>query len=154
MNEGIIRICLRREDFRMSFTDVFPIVFTLTLVPLELFFFFTGAPLFILAGVIPVLLTVLSTLAGALICWAFHFEVGPNGLEWVTLLRTDHIPWTNVNTSRRVGFLGLDWLVIETSDSHSKLWLPLFVRRYHLLRDLLVTFGDPRWNWDQQLPQR
>lgn len=153
MIDSVMRICLRREDFRMEFGGVFQLIFGLTLVLTEAFFWLNGSPVYVMLTVLPLLLAVLSAIVSGLICLAFHFEVGPRGLDAYTLLNAEHIAWSDVRASRRVSFLGLDWLVIRTQDNRRPLWLPLFVNRYALLRELLITFSDPRCHWDETLPK-
>lgn len=151
--DGVVRICLRHEDFRMAFAGVFQLLLLLTLSITEVYFVLAGQPLFILLVVVPVVLSLLSLFASLAICWSFHFEVGPQGLDCFTLIGTEHVNWSDVKASRLVGFFGLEWLVIQTHDKRRALWLPLFVGRYALLRDLLITFSDPRCRWEDQLPK-
>ena len=151
--EGVVRICLRHEDFRMSFAGVFQLLLILTLSISEVYFVLIGQPLFVLLVTVPAILGLLTLVASIAICWSFHFEVGPQGLDCFTLVSSEHINWSDVKTSRLIGFLGLEWLVIQTSSQKRALWLPLFVGRYALLRDLLVTFSDPRCRWEEKLPK-
>jgi len=151
--DGVVRICLREEDFRMAFGDMFRLLFTLTLLITEVFFYsVVGFQPTVLFLMVPTVLVVLCGSASLLIRAAFHFAVGPEGLDCFSVSSSEHMDWSGVASIRRVSFLGLDWLVLRGQGQARTIWLPLFVGRYSVLRDLLVTFGDPRCRWDEQLP--
>lgn len=154
MHDPVIRICLREEDFRMAYSGIFRLVFTITLVLMEGFFLLLwGFNPVVTFVVIPGVLAILCGIASLVVCWGFHFVVGPDGVDYCTITQSHHLNWEGLKSSRQVGFLGLHWLVVTSCKTGREFWLPLFVGQYRLLRDLLLTFGDPRLNWEDQLPQ-
>lgn len=142
--EDFVRISFRHEEFRCLFSPPFTVVLVCVLFVSEAFFLLVGtASLQVLLLLLPLTVVLLCATAVGLMCLMFKFEVGPAGIQGYDFWSRKHcIDWGTVSRVRHVSLLGLDYLRLEIHDSRRILWVPLFVERYDLLRDLLSIYLD------------
>lgn len=153
--DDTIRISVRHEDFRVDLARPFIPVAIGALVASELFFILRGTSSLqmLLIGVpVAVMLTCGAILM--LMCLRYKFEVGPEGIDSFDFLRRVHrTPWDAVQSIQFFSLFGLDYLVVRVEGHRRALWIPLFVTRYELLRDLLVTYADASHRLADKLEQ-
>lgn len=153
-SNGIVRISVRTEDFHVDFGETFRMVFFAALFLVESFFLLTGnsTPL-LMVIILPTLVAVLCMTIVAPMVLRFKFEIGPEGIDCFDIwCRPHRTPWSAVQECRVIKFLGLAYLRVVVRDSRRAIWLPLFVRRYDLLRDLLISYAPAEHHLDIALP--
>ncbi|MFV0442114.1 MAG: hypothetical protein ACK5Q5_00935 [Planctomycetaceae bacterium] len=156
---GVIHRSVRTEEFSISFSEPFRIVFFGTLITLEAMCLSVGAAgeWWLLAGVIPAMTSVFSALSVAILVWRYRFSVGPEGIScydfWCQPLTTK---WDEMREISRIWLPGLAYLRINTDDRYRALWLPLFVAQEDELRELVALHAGPRHpltlRLDRELP--
>ncbi|MEW4490827.1 hypothetical protein AB1L42_22285 [Thalassoglobus sp. JC818] len=140
--DDIVRVSFRREDFRISFSQPFLLVFVVALLTTECVFVLNGEANFqLLAFVLPLLVTVLCTSAILLLKYRFPFQVSRDGIAcydfWCRPQRTS---WDAVSDCEIVTTAGLRYLKVRAKGNSRDIWIPLFVTRSATLRDLLSLY--------------
>jgi hypothetical protein len=123
----------------------------------------TSEAIFILPGhanpqtlflMIPALVLLLCGIFLLILFKRCHLDVGPEGIDCYHLWRgRQHTNWQDVHGARLFRFLGLDYLLLEIENRKRPLWLPLFVHRYDLFRDLFTTYAALAEDLEAELDQ-
>jgi hypothetical protein len=50
-------------------------------------------------------------------------------------------------------FFGLSYLLVRTAESRSPVWIPLFIERYELFRELMILYADATHELDRKLQE-
>lgn len=152
--DAAVRISFREEDFQIRFHEPFRLVFFCALAVSECFFFAAGEVSYLVALVIgPAAIAALCGTAVAAMSWRYRFEIGPEGIDcYDAWCRPHRTGWNSVTGFRYVNYFGVDYLLVHNRDSRA-IWLPLFVDRYDVLRDMLITYAGPKHALAEQLPE-
>lgn len=142
LNEECIHICFRKENFRVSFLEPFVIVFVAAMIVCEAFFVLMGnsSPQ-VLFVFVPVTVSSLCTIAILFLQSRYKFGLGPDGIECYDFwCRPSNAGWDEVQDIRLVRTAGLEYLQIFMNDRSQAIWIPLFVKRYSTLQQLMMTY--------------
>ena len=143
----VLHRSVRTEEFCISFSEPFRIVFLGTLLTLEGMCLSSGAAgeWWLLAGVLPVLSCLFSAASVAVMIWRYRFTVGPEGIAcydfWCRPMTTR---WEEMRGFRRIALPGIAYVRITTDDRFRALWLPLFVADLERLRNLVALQRGPQ----------
>ena len=153
--ENVIPLSFRREDFRVAMGRPFWPVCIGALLASEALQILPGtASLHVLVFVVPIAVIVLCALILMLMAMLYRVEVGPEGIHCYDVWsRPRHASWSTITRARMVRLFGLDYLVIHSQDRRRPLWIPMFVSRDHLFRDMLITYTDATHGLQQKLEQ-
>lgn len=155
LTDHTMRISLRREDFRVAIGRPFGLVAAGALILSETLFIVRGdSSPHVLLLVIPLAVLILCALLLALMSLRYHLDVGPHGIDCYELwMRPRHMNWDAVTRTRLLCVLGLEYLLIGVSNRWWPIWIPLFVQREKLLRDLLINYVDDAHPLKHQLDE-
>lgn len=154
LSEGVVRISFREEAFQVRFQEPFRMTFFLTVLVGEVFLLYSGSTSLIYPVLlVPLFAAVWCAVAILFVSWRYQFQIGPEGIEcydfWCQPQSTN---WQSITGCRYVSGFGLEYLLISSTESRP-IWVPLFVERYDILRDLLVCYSNPDLKLDAVLPE-
>ncbi|SFH53538.1 hypothetical protein [Planctomicrobium piriforme] len=149
------RISFRREDFRVSLDRPFIPVMIGALLLTEILVILPGnGSLHTALLVIPIAVLALCATLLTLMSLRYHLEVGPDGIDCYDLwVRPRHTNWNAVTNTRFYRFFGLNYMVIQVPGRRRPMWIPLFVQRYDLFREMVLTYAHNDQVLEQKLDQ-
>lgn len=153
MSGQFLRISFRKEDFQVAFLRPFLLIFLSALTICEIFFLISGnsshAVVFV---ILPTLVTLLCTAAVSLLQARYKFGLGPAGIRCYDFwCRPQSTAWEDVADIKLVNTAGLEYLQIVSKTTTRPIWLPLFVRRDSVLRQMLMTYTHHSLELNQKL---
>ncbi|WP_437201776.1 hypothetical protein [Planctomicrobium sp. SH664] len=148
-----LRFSVRHEDFHVSIQRPMLAVATIALAVTETMLLTMGHyhPVLLLLVLPPSVLGLCYALL-KLLGLQYRFEVGPDGIDrysWLLLKR--HTSWDEIKEVHPIRVAGLDYLVVRGRREKERFWIPLFVTRYDLLRDLLLLYAGRMHRLDDKL---
>ncbi|WP_437230587.1 hypothetical protein SH661x_002042 [Planctomicrobium sp. SH661] len=151
-NNHFVRVSLRREDFRvaiskpMTLNAGFLFLFTevLLIYPAELTSI--AQTLYV-----PCALLVLCASLLLLLSTRYHFQVGPDGVDYYGIWpRVRHLNWGEVTRARLCRIFGLECLILQTEKRWRSLRLPLCVDRSDLCLKMISTYSETGLEFDEE----
>ncbi len=139
IDEDYLRISLRSESFRISFEEPFRVVFALALMAVLGWFVSEGITNYVVLGLaIPLATGIMSAVSIEILRRLYLFYIKPEGLSCYNFWGFQRtIPWNSMRSVRGFSLFGLRYLRITAEGLKSDIWLPLFVDRLALLRNLV-----------------
>lgn len=137
---------VRTVEFQLAFSELFRVVFLASLVSLEAACLWIGgaSEWWLLVGVLPPMIALLSALSVGLLIWRFRFTIGPEGIAcydfWCRPITT---PWDEMQQVSRIALPGLAYVRITSTGRRQALWLPLFVPDVEGLQQVVSLHAGP-----------